>query len=313
MGTGAAFGKTIFIGGHFLHWGGPAIVSALAFQTVATVRRLPPGSAGGWTLRDERREVPGYKEKKKSQQVESIDRVLEVMHIDTGETPLEITLGGDLLAGSGVGASAAGCVSLARALDDEFDLGLSQAEINRLGWEGEFAYHGTPSGVDNTASTYGGTMLFRIRDGEQEFEPIRHKGPLEGVLAASGVTADTSLVGGVLRAEEARDGALFQERLMTVSEQVHRLRAALEADELETVGSLMTENHRILIDMGLSHEKLIYLCDLACRHGALGARLTGGGLGGYAFALTPGKELQERVASAIESEGFPVIRATFGA
>ena len=74
----------------------------------------------------------------------------------------------------------------------------------------------------------------------------------------------------------------------------------------------MSENHGILIEMGLSHEKLIYLCNLALEKGALGAKLTGGGMGGYMVALTPGKDLQERVASAIEKEGFAVIRATVG-
>jgi mevalonate kinase len=60
------------------------------------------------------------------------------------KTPIKITYGGTLLAGSGVGASAASCVSLARAINDEFNLGLSIEEINHVGWEGEFAYHGTP-------------------------------------------------------------------------------------------------------------------------------------------------------------------------
>jgi mevalonate kinase len=64
--------------------------------------------------------------------------------------------------------------------------------------------------------------------------------------------------------------------------------------------------------MGLSHEKLIYLCDLAINKGALGAKLTGGGMGGYMVALTPGQEIQEKVASAMEQEGFAVIRATIG-
>jgi mevalonate kinase len=74
----------------------------------------------------------------------------------------------------------------------------------------------------------------------------------------------------------------------------------------------MTENHTILIDMGLSHEKLIHLCDMAIRLGALGAKLTGGGRGGYMVALCAGKEAQERVASAMEKEGYAVIRATVG-
>ena len=35
-------------------------------------------------------------------------------------------------------------------------------------------------------------------------------------------------------------------------------------------------------------------------------------MGGYMVALTPGKDLQETVASAIEKEGFAVIRAILG-
>ena len=60
------------------------------------------------------------------------------------------------------------------------------------------------------------------------------------------------------------------------------------------------------------HEKLIYLCDLALKKGALGAKVTGGGRGGYMVALTPGKELQEKVASTFEKENFKVIRASIG-
>ncbi|MFX1555462.1 MAG: hypothetical protein ACFFBV_16170 [Promethearchaeota archaeon] len=44
----------------------------------------------------------------------------------------------------------------------------------------------------------------------------------------------------------------------------------------------------------------------------MGAKLTGGGMGGYMVALTPGKDLQERVASSLAEEGFAVIRATVG-
>jgi mevalonate kinase len=74
----------------------------------------------------------------------------------------------------------------------------------------------------------------------------------------------------------------------------------------------MSENHALLIDLDMSHEKLNYLCDLARELGALGAKVTGGGRGGYMNALTPGKELQEKVAAAFEKEGYKVLRATIG-
>ncbi len=74
----------------------------------------------------------------------------------------------------------------------------------------------------------------------------------------------------------------------------------------------MNENHRILIDMGISHEKLVHLCDRANSLGAKGSKVTGAGRGGYMVALTPGTELQDKVASAFEAEGIAVIRATIG-
>ena len=74
----------------------------------------------------------------------------------------------------------------------------------------------------------------------------------------------------------------------------------------------MTENHKILIEMGLSHKKLVYLCNLALEKGALGAKVTGGGRGGYMSALTSGEDTQNTVASAIENDGYKVIRAIIG-
>lgn len=309
MGRGAGLGKTILIGDQFVLYGVPAIVSSLPYETVADVQRI---DGEGWILEDNRREVPGYKEEKKKQQAESINRILEVMKIDVKENPIKITYGGTLLAGSGVGASAASCVSLARALNDEFNLDLSIDEINHVGWEGEFAYHGLPSGVDNTASTYGGLMLYEVRNNEKSFEKIPVSKPIEVVLGNSGITADTSVLRVMTEKQRQGNPKLFWSRLKTITEQVFNVREGLEAGDLEKVGKMMTENHEILIEMGLSHEKLISLCNLALEKGALGAKLTGGGMGGYMIALTPGKDLQERVASAIEKEGFALIRATIG-
>jgi mevalonate kinase len=257
-------------------------------------------------------EVPGYKDKKKEQQVGSINRILDVMKIDLSRTRLQITYRGSLLAGSGVGASAASTVSLARALNDEFGLGYSIEQINHVGWEGEFPYHGIPSGVDNTASTYGGLLLFWVKGPEQHFERIACKTPLHIVLGNSGVTANTALLDDYIAEMKAKDPAGFESRMQAIKAQVFEMKAALEAGDLKKVGAIMTANHEILIAMGLSHEKLVYLCNLALKMGALGAKVTGGGRGGYMNALTTGPEMQEAIAAAMEAEGFKVIRTTIG-
>jgi len=309
MGRGTGFGKTILIGDQFVLYGVPAIVASLPYETVAEVQRI---DGNRWILKDNRQEVPGYKREKREQQVKSINRILEVMKINIKNNPIKIFYGGNLLAGSGVGASAASCVSLARALNDEFNLNLSIDEINHVGWEGEFAYHGLPSGVDNTASTYGGILLYQVRNKQKDFEKIQARKPIEVVLGNSAITADTSLLRVMTEKQRKSNPKLFWSRLKMISEQVYEVKEGLETGDFGKVGKLMTENHEILIEMELSHKKLISLCNVAIEKGALGAKLTGGGLGGYMIALTPGQDRQEVVASAIEKQGYGIIRATIG-
>ncbi|HLO30804.1 MAG TPA: mevalonate kinase [Anaerolineales bacterium] len=310
MAQGTGFGKTILIGDQFVLDEVPAIVSAISYETVTTVERM---DGEGWVLEDNRIEVPGYKEKKKQQQVASINRILEVMNFDVKKNPIKITVAGNLLAGSGVGASAASCVSLARALNVEFNLGFSIEEINRVAWQGEFPYHGIASGVDNTASTYGGLLRFWLKDGKQNFEQIETPSSFEIVLANSGITANTAALDEFIEVQKKENAQLFRSRLNTIISQGSDMKKALEAGDLDTVGKIMTENHELLIDMEMSHEILDYLCKVAIENGALGAKVTGGGRGGYMVALTLGKELQDKVASAFEKEGYNlIIKATIG-
>ena len=310
MANGTGFGKTILIGDQFVLEEVPAIVSAISYETVTTVERT---DGEGWVMEDNRIEVPGYKEKKKEQQVASINRILEVMNIDVKKNPIKITVGGNLLAGSGVGASAASCVSLARALNAEFNLSYSIEEINRVAWQGEFPYHGIASGVDNTASTYGGLLRFWLKNGQQNFEQIKTPKSFEILLANSGITANTAALDEFIERQKKENPGLFGTRLKTIVSQGSDMKMALEAGDLDMVGKIMTENHKLLVDMEMSHEILDYLCNLALENGALGAKVTGGGRGGYMVALTPGKELQDTVASVFEKDGYKlIIKATIG-
>jgi mevalonate kinase len=74
----------------------------------------------------------------------------------------------------------------------------------------------------------------------------------------------------------------------------------------------MNENHHLLQEIGVSSKELDMLVDLARKQGAFGAKLTGGGGGGCMTALTPGKDLQGKVLSAIKSLGFEVLSTKIG-
>ena len=82
--------------------------------------------------------------------------------------------------------------------------GMSDEEINQAGYEGEKGYHGTPSGIDNTASTYGGFLKFRRTAEGPKFEACSTPEPCHIAYASTGITASTTkVVGDVKKLKEA--------------------------------------------------------------------------------------------------------------
>ena len=308
MGFGTGFGKVILFNEHFVVFHVPSIVSAIDKATTATVE---PSAGPGWTLDDRRQTTPGYKEEKLEQQRESIELILKAAGIDPTKNPIKITFGGDLVAASGIGASAASCTAFARALSDEFNLGLSDDQINELAYEGEKGYHGIPSGIDNTAATYGGLLWF-VRGKPNVIERMEIAKPVEVVMGNTGLVANTKAAVAGVRERKERNPEKYSKLFKEAEILVHEARKALESYDLEAVGKLMDENHRLLQAIEVSCNELDHLVELARANGAYGAKMTGGGLGGNMVALTPGKDLQDRVARAIKKEGFEVLMTRIG-
>ncbi len=308
MGFGRGFGKVILFNEHFVVFQVPSIVSAIDKMAAATVER---GEGFGWALEDGRQSTPGYKEEKLEQQKESINRILKAAGIDPTKNPIKIIFGGDLVAASGIGASAASCTALARALSDEFNLGLSDERINELAYEGEKGYHGTPSGIDNTAATYGGLIWF-VKGEPNVIERMKIEAPVEVVIGNTGLVANTKAAVTGVRERKEKYPEKYDKSFKEAEDLAYRARKALESHDLKTVGECMDENHKQLQAIEVSCKELDFLVDLARDKGAFGAKMTGGGLGGNMVALTPGKELQEKVARAMEKEGFEALRTRIG-
>lgn len=308
MGKGRGFGKVILFNEHFVVYGIPSIVSAIAQTTTAEVE---PFEGKGVRLEDLRPATPRYKEEKIDQQRGSVDIILEAAGVDLSRRPIKITLKGDLVAASGIGASAASCVAIARAVSDEFSLHLSDERINEIAFEGERAYHGTPSGVDNTAATYGGLIWF-VRDKPNVIERIEVREPIEIVMGNTGKVADTVAVVEGVRERKQKHSEKYNKIFMEAEELANNASRALENFDLKRVGKLMDDNHGLLQEIEVSSKELDFLVKLARDSGAFGAKLTGGGSGGNMVALTPGKDLQEKVAKAIEREGFEALRTKVG-
>ncbi len=310
MGKGSGYGKVILFGEHFVVHGIPGIASAIDLTVDAEVKK---NVGNGFDVKDERKGASGYAEKKKLQQKESIERMLKMFGIDQEKNHLDIWLGGGI-AFSGIGSSAASSVAIARAIAEEFDMRLSDKRINEIAYEAEKAYAGTPSGIDNTAATFGGLIWFKKNLGGEKdsIENLNVSKPVEIIICDTGIVADTKeMVAGV--AERKKEYPEKYDKIFKQEEElVVKARKSLEGFDLKKVGQLMDMNHKLLQEIEVSCKELDHLVKVARENGAYGAKMTGGGGGGCIVALTPGKKLQEQVAKAIEKEGFKVLRTKVG-
>ncbi|MBT0159627.1 mevalonate kinase [Candidatus Bathyarchaeota archaeon A05DMB-2] len=309
MGKGSGYGKVILFGEHFVVHGVPGIVSAIDSTTDAVVKKIGKGIS----VKDERKTAKGYSEEKRLQQLESIERMLKAMGIDP-KTPLSIWIGGTLPGFSGLGASAASSVAIARAIAEELGMTMPDERINQAAYEAEKAYAGNPSGIDNTAATYGGLMWFQknMSGGPDFVERLHTPQPVEIVIGSTGKVANTkAMVEGVAE-RKRKNPQKYDPLFKRAGEIAIEGRKTLEAGDLKKVGALMNENHTLLQEIEVSSRELDLLVGIARKQGAFGAKLTGGGGGGCMVALTPGRQLQEKVAKAIEQQGFEVLRTMIG-
>lgn len=311
MVIGKGYGKTILFGEHFVVYGLPAIASALGSYTTATIRVL---EGSGWSVSDQRLATPGYKEKKYDEAMQSVRNVINHLNINTEDQKLEITFAGDLIAASGVGASAAQCTSLARALNNIFNLNLEDEKINEAAYEGEKAYHGTPSGIDNTASTYGGLIWFvkNLKGGKNTMDLLQAPKRIPLVIANSGITASTAEVVADVRHLKEDNPDKFKKIFNQYEKLAYKAKEALLKGDITNIGSLMNQNHELLQDITVSGEVNDKLVKIALKNGAIGAKMTGTGRGGLVIALAENEKIQEMIAQSIEKAGYNAWKTMIG-
>jgi len=215
---------------------------------------------------------------------EFVDLLLSEMGIEN--TNWRIGVNSRLPFGKGLGSSAAIAVAIVRAFDQRLDLGLDDERVNAIAFACEKLAHGTPSGVDNTLSTYAKPILF-CNDGGLQVTAIEidERPPL--LIAWGDETGRTSVqVAGVRERRErapAHFDAVFDE-MDSLSRQGADL---LRAGDWQGLGGLMNVCHGLLNAIGVSTPGLERMVVLARQAGAAGAKITGAGGGGSIVALCP--------------------------
>ncbi|HMB98555.1 MAG TPA: hydroxymethylglutaryl-CoA reductase, degradative [Balneolaceae bacterium] len=236
----------------------------------------------------------------------SLEMILDSLNLRNKGLNLEIFP--EVPRAMGMGGSAALAVAIIRALNDQFNLALTDKEVQELSLKSEHIVHGGASGIDNTVSTYGNLIMFQKGE-PPKMETITLKKSIPIVIGLSGVESMTAKM--VARVRESQNK--YPEWHQKIFEQMDELalasREAIENYDLERLGMIMNLNHGYLNVLRVSSPEVEELVEISRNNGALGAKLTGGGGGGAMIALCDSQKTQEKVKEAIRKSGYDALVA----
>jgi len=303
---GAGHGKIILLGEHSVVYGRRAIAAPIPLAIQARVEDTREGIEliiPRWGV-EQRLD---FDAKRPPSFTRSMARLLDSLEL-TGRG-MRIEIFPNVPRAMGLGGSAALAVAVIRAMDYHFDLGLSDERVNELAFECEKFAHGTPSGLDNTLATYGNFTLFRAGEAPMR-EVIEVAEPLPIVIGMSGVESLTARTVARVREAWKKNPTLYERIFDEIDTLVGQGLDALKVADYETLGEMMNVCQGQLNAMQVSSWELEELIQIARNHGAVGAKLTGGGGGGSIIALCP--ENSAGVAKAIRAAGYHALEVTIG-
>ncbi|XP_070545114.1 mevalonate kinase-like [Ptychodera flava] len=249
----------------------------------------------------------------------------------------------NLPTGAGLGSSAAFSVCLASSLltycgavktldvEKESHFGRWSQEnletINNWAYEAERIIHGTPSGIDNSISTYGGAINFRRitdKDGKvtPKIVPLERVPLLRILLVNTKVPRSTKVLVANVRKKLEKYPDIIGPILDSI-EGIANTCEKLFADSgdnndntaaIEELEELIDINQHHLASIGVSHPALQQVCQISAKYG-LHCKLTGAGGGGCAVTLLRKDTSQgsiDEIQKELKSIGFDCWETSIG-
>jgi mevalonate kinase len=279
--TGYAGGKIILFGEHAVVHEQPAI--AVPLTSIRAEAEVFPGNGDfSIVLPEIEREFRFLTPEEGSENGLVVTARLVLEKLNQPVPDLTVSLRSTIPQKSGFGSGAAVSAAIGRALSAALGSPLSDDELNRIVYEVEKMHHGTPSGIDNTVICYEKPIYF-VRGRPIEFMKIVR--PIHLLVANLPHSTPTKVTVSDVRflyeKHPRRVGRIFN-RIGNITREA---RQAIETGDVDALGPMMNENHRLLKRLTVSDEVMDRLCRLALRAGARGAKLSGGGRGGNIIVL----------------------------
>lgn len=310
VGIGRAHGKAILLGEHAVLYGAPALalpVPQLAVTASAGWSSHAPADAGDVSFT-----MTGSASRPVvTQAADGLQRLVTEFKKTMGvaECPhLDVIVDCAIPPGRGLGSSAACGRAVILAVAQLFGRELDADAVFDLVQTAENVAHGKASGVDVVAT--GASFPLQFTAGT--VRELRMGAVGEGfvIIADSGEFGSTKDAVELLRGGFQRVPGSQERFVRRASKLTHTAVRDLADGRADDFGKRLTDYHELLSTAGLSTGRIDAWVDAALTAGSLGAKITGGGLGGCMIALArepeQGREITRRLHAAGASQTWAV-------
>ena len=279
VGVGQAHSKIILIGEHAVVYGYPAISLPL-LEVEVTCRVVP--AATPWCLFEE--------------DTLSMAVYASLEYLNIKDAYIRCQIDSAIPEKRGMGSSAAISIAAIRAVFDYYQAKLPHDVLEILVNRAEMIAHMNPSGLDAKTCLSDQPIRFIKNVGFEE---------LAMDLSAYLVIADTGVYGHTREAIQVVEskGKEALPFLYELGELTQQAEEAIKARNAVMLGEILTKAHGNLKEIGVSSLEADALVETALQHGALGAKMSGGGLGGCIIALVADYHQAQDLAERLEEKG----------
>ena len=279
VGVGQAHSKIILIGEHAVVYGYPAI--SLPLLEVEVTCRVVTATTP-WRLFEE--------------DTLSMAVYASLEYLNIKEACIRCQIESAIPEKRGMGSSAAISIAAIRAVFDYFEAELPYDVLEILVNRAEMIAHMNPSGLDAKTCLSDQPIRFIKNVGFEE---------LAMDLSAYLVIADTGVYGHTREAiqvvqSKGKNALPFLHALGELTQQAEE---AINTKDAVFLGEILTKAHGNLKEIGVSSPEADALVETALQHGALGAKMSGGGLGGCIIALVADYPQAQDLAERLEEKG----------
>lgn len=292
--VGKSLGKIILLGEHSVVYGEPAI--AIPFpsaEITTTITESDSVSLKCFNYDGQLADAPEV--------LLGLKTVIEKT-FDEINQPLEnvaINIESTIPAERGMGSSAAVANATVRAIYNYFNMQLSEQTLLKLVDISEKIVHGNPSGLD-ASIVVKERPLYYIKG--QDFEQFSFSMDAYLIVADTGEKGNTKFAVSEVRKKYDSDDK-YKQYVAQLGTLVNNAREVFIEKNPVKLGTIMNEAQSYLSALGVSNATIDNLVFTSLLHGALGAKLTGGGLGGCMIALVQDETVAKRVSEALITAG----------